>query len=300
MRDRQILITGATGQLGGFVIDALLRSVDPSHIAALVRPTRTDVDPRIVRLERLGVETRTGDYDDPKSLHVAMEGVERLLFISSSSFEPRGTQHSNVIDAAKAAGVGFIAYTSILNAHDTPLILAADHRETEAMLAGSGLRHLILRNGWYLENHMLAVPQALSDGTVLGAAGEGRFSSAARADYAEAAAAVMRPDFVSEGRILELAGDGSYTLAELAAEIAQQSGHPVQYQHMARVAFEDALRSNGLPDGLATILADTDAGAEGGALYDESGTLARLIGRPTTPLREAVAVALQNQDPNRA
>ncbi len=267
MPDRPILITGATGQLGGLVSDALLGAVDAGQIAALVRPTGADIDPRVARLQRRGVETRTGDYEDPASLSAAMKGVERLLLISSSSFKQRRTQHGNVIDAAKAAGVGFVAYRSILDAQPTPLMLATDHRETEAMLAGSGLQHVFLRNGWYLENHMVAMPQALQNGTIRGAAGERRFSSAARADYADAAAALMRPGAAIETRTLEFAGDQAYSMTDLAAKIARQSGRPVRYQDMAPAAFEDARRATGTPDHLATILADTECECRGrGAL----------------------------------
>lgn len=299
MAQDRILITGATGQLGSRVIDALIESGSVADLVALVRPKGAQTDQRSVRLTQLGVEIRTGDYDDPASLHAAMRDVGRLLFISSNSFEPRRMQHGNVIEAAKAAGVGFVAYTSILNARDTPLALAKDHRETEEMLAASGLQHTVLRNGWYIENHMLAVSQALQDGAILGAAGDGRFSSAARADYAGAAAIVMRSDVESGNRILELAGDRGYTLAELAAEIARQSGTPVRYRDMAPTAYQATLLSAGTPDGLAMILADTDAGAASGALHDDSGTLAGVIGRPTSALSDAVSEALATQAPER-
>ncbi len=216
-----------------------------------------------------------------------------MLFISSSSLEPRETQHGNVIEAAWRAGVGFVAYTSILNAHRTPLRLATDHRQTEDMLATSGPEHVVLRNGWYIENHLLAIPHALARGIVLGAAGQGRFSAAARADYAAAAARVVHPDAILDERVLELSGGESYRLADFAAEIARQSSTAVSYGNMTSTDFRAALVAGGMPEGIASILAGTDAGAADGALYHDGRTPSRLIGCATTPFRDAVSVALR-------
>ena len=283
----RILVTGATGQLGALVIEELVKITPAAGIAGLVR------DPsKASRLAALGVAARVGDYGDPASLRAAFAGIERLLFISSSDLAHRVEQHRAVIEAAKAAGTSLIAYTSVLHADRSALGLARDHRRTEAMLAESGVPFALLRNGWYTETYMAGVPAALAHDAVLGAAADGRISSAARADYAAAAAAVLTSTQDQGGRVYELAGDHAYTLAELAAELSRQAGRPIAYTDLPEAAFEAALRGAGLPAGLAALLADSDAGVARGALFDESHDLSRLIGRPTTPLAASVAAAL--------
>jgi NAD(P)H dehydrogenase (quinone) len=197
-----------------------------------------------------------------------------------------------VIEAAKRAGVKLIAYTSILRADTSPLPLAAEHKETEALLHASGVPFVLLRNGWYTENYLASVPVALQHGVVLGSAGDGRIASAARANYAEAAVAVLTGDDQA-GRVYELAGDASYTLAELAAEIARQSGKTVAYQNLPAADFKAALVNAGLPQGLATLLAESDVGASKGGLFDDGHQLSQLIGHPTTPLATLVTAAMQ-------
>lgn len=288
-----ILVTGATGQLGALVIDALLKTTPAAEIAGLVRPAKGGAPSKVEQLEAQGMQARTGDYTDPASLRTALEGIERLLFISSSELDDRVAQHRNVVEAAVAAGVELIAYTSVLHADRSPLGLAEDHRQTEALLAASGAPTVLLRNGWYTENYMASVPAALAHDAMLGAAGEGRIASAARADYAEAAAAVLTSKDGQGGRIYELAGDGAYTLAELAAELARQAGRPIAYKDLPQAEFERVLLGAGLPPSLAALFANCDAGAARGALFDESGDLGRLIGRPTTPLATSVAAALK-------
>ena len=201
-------------------------------------------------------------------------------------------QHRAVIDAAVRNGVKLIAYTSLLHADTSVLGLAHEHKETEAMLKSSGLPHVLLRNGWYTENYAASVPAALAHGVVLGCAGDGRISSAARADYAAAAAAVLvAPD--QAGRVYELAGDTSYTLRGLAAEIARQSGKAVAYNDLPQADYEAALVGFGLPQPVAEMLADSDIGASKGGLFDESRQLSALIGRSTTPMAATIAAALK-------
>jgi len=281
-----IAITGASGQLGRLVIAELLNSVAANELVAVVRNPAKAED-----LAAMGVHVRRGDYTQPETLAEAFADVDRLLLISSSEVGQRAPQHANVIAAAKAAGVKLQAYTSILHADSTPLGLGDEHRQTEAMLARSGVPFVLLRNGWYTENYAASIPAALQYGVLLGSAGEGRISSAARADYAAAAAAVLLADDQA-GKVYELAGDSSYTLKDFAAEIAAQSGKPVAYQDMAPSDYSAALKKAGLPEGLAELLADSDAGASRGGLFDGSGTLGRLIGRPTTPLAEVVRKTL--------
>ncbi len=281
-----IVVTGASGQLGRLVIAALLRTVPAGEIVAAVRNPA-----KVADLAARGVQVRQADYDQPASLAAAFKGADKLLLISASEVGRRVPQHRAVIDAAKAAGVGLLAYTSILHADTSPLPLAAEHQETEALIRASGLPAVILRNSWYTENYLAGIPAALQYGVLLGSAGAGRIASAARADYAEAAAAVLTRDDQA-GRIYELAGDESYTLAELAGEIARQSGKAVAYQDLPESEFKAALLGAGLPEALATLLAESDVGAAQGGLFDDGRQLSQLIGRPTTPLSKLVGQAL--------
>ena len=292
MTQPHILVTGATGQLGALAIEALLKTRNAGEIAAIVRLGAGSEKPSARRLVAVGVETRAADYDDVASLEAAFQGIDRLLFISSSDVGKRIAQHRNVVDAAKRAGIGLVVYTSVLHADRSPLGLAASHRETEAMLRESGLSHIVLRNGWYTENYLAAAPKAIEHGAYLGAAGEARVATAARADYAAAAAAAIVTTEDWSGRVFELAGDQPYTLAELAAELAKQSARSVKYKNMSEADFKAVLLNVGMPAGLASLIADADVGATKGALFDDSHDLSRLIGRPTTSLARSVGDAL--------
>ncbi|MBJ9141178.1 SDR family oxidoreductase [Citrobacter koseri] len=277
-----IAITGATGQLGQHVIDTLLKTVPASQIAAIVRnPAKADA------LTRLGVTVRQADYSDEAAFTAALQGIDRLLLISSSEVGQRAAQHRNVINAAIAANVKFIAYTSLLHADRSPLGLHVEHVETEKMLADSGIPYALLRNGWYTENYLASAPAALEHGVFIGAAGEGKIASATRVDYAAAAARVISEEGHA-GKVYELAGDEGWTLSQLAAELAKQSGKKVVYQNLNEADFAAALKGVGLPAGLADMLADSDAGAAKGGLFDDNHTLSALIGRPTTSLAESV------------
>jgi len=282
-----IIVTGASGQLGRLVIENLLQTVPAAQIVAAVRTPA-----KVADLAARGVQVREADYNRPETLDAAFAGADKLLLISSSEVGSRLPQHRAVIDAAKRAKVGLIAYTSLLRADTTPLPLGAEHKATEQLIAEAGLPAVILRNGWYTENYLASIPPALQYGVVLGSAGEGRIASAARADYAAAAAAVLTRDGQA-GKVYELAGDESYTLAELAAEIARQSGKAVAYQNLPEADFKAALLGAGLPEGLAALLAESDIGASKGGLFDDSHQLSQLIGRPTTGLAALVKAALQ-------
>ena len=277
-----IAITGATGQLGQHVIENLLTTVPASQIVAIVRNPA-----KATALSQQGITVRQADYSDETAFTRALQGVDKLLLISSSEVGQRAAQHRNVINAAKAANVKFIAYTSLLHADRSPLGLHVEHIETEKMLADSGIANALLRNGWYTENYLASVPPALEHGVFIGAAGEGRIASATRADYAAAAARVISTEGHA-GKVYELAGDESWTLSQLAAELSKQSGKPVVYQNLSEADFAAALKGAGLPAGLADMLADSDTGASKGGLFDDSHTLSKLIGRPTTPLAESI------------
>lgn len=288
---QRLFVTGATGQLGDQVIDTLLETVPASAIVAGVRDPATGA---AAALRDKGVEVRTADYTDPGTLASAFPGVDRLLLISSSQNGRRKVQHRNVICAAKDAGVSLIAYTSILHADTSPLFLAEEHRDTEVALAEAGVPFVLLRNGWYTEVYTWRLPLALKRGVLWGAAGDGRISSAARADYARAAATVLVGGDHA-GRIYELAGDASFTLAELVAVVTEALGKPLVYQNMAPEKFRSAILDAGLPEIVARILSDTDAGVEKGALFDDGAALAGLIGRPTTPFQTTITGFVRNQ-----
>lgn len=274
-----IAITGATGQLGSLAT-AALRARGAKPIALARTPARA---------VNLGVETRPFEYTnaDPNSLN----GVDTLVLISSNDFNDRVGQHRKVIAAAKTAGVGRILYTSILKGDGSPMILAMDHIATEAAVRDSGIPATILRNGWYTENYTGGLSAAILHGAIIGAAGDGRVSSAARKDYAEAIA-VTALDTSHAGKTYELAGDWAHTGADLAAAVAAASGKPVAYLSLPQSDYAKTLQGFGLPEGFAIALADSDAHAAKGALYDDSRTLSRLIGRPTTPIGETIEAAL--------
>jgi NAD(P)H dehydrogenase (quinone) len=283
----RILVTGATGQLGRLVIEALL-DIDPAaQISAIVRDAKA-----AAALSARGVQVHVADYDKPETLDAAFAGIDRLLLISSNDLGHRFPQHRNVIEAAKRAKVKLLAYTSVLHADTSTLGLAEEHRQTEAALRASGVPFVLLRNGWYTENYAASIPSALQHGALLGSAGDGRIASAARVDYAVAAAKVLLSDQDQAGKVYELAGDASYTLTQFSAEIARQSGKAVAYNNLPEPEFKAVLVSVGLPEDLAALLADSDAAASQGALFDDSRQLSTLIGRPTTPLASSIATAL--------
>lgn len=284
-----IVITGASGQLGRLVIEALLQKLPASEIVAAVRTPA-----KVSDLAARGVQVRQADYTQPATLDAAFKGADKLLLISSSEVGQRVPQHRAVIDAAQRAGVKLLAYTSLLHADVSPLGLAAEHQATEALLRASSLPHVLLRNGWYTENYAASVPAALAHGVLLGSAGTGRIASAARADYAEAAAAVLTQDDQA-GRVYELAGDTAYTLAELAAEITTQSGKEIAYKDLPEADYKAILLGAGLPEGLAALLADSDVGASKGGLFDDSHQLSQLIGRPTTRLATSIAPSIPKE-----
>ncbi|WJK41289.1 SDR family oxidoreductase [Solwaraspora sp. WMMA2056] len=286
-----ITVTGASGHLGRLVVTDLLdRGVPAGEIVAVVRDPAKAAD-----LAARGVQVRVGDYDRPETLGPALAGTRRLLLVSGSEVGKRVPQHRNVIDAATSAGVELIVYTSILRADTSSVPLAAEHLATEELVRASGLPFVLLRNGWYLENYTeAALPQALATGSVFGSAGDGRVAAATRADFAAAAAAVLTDPAAADpaGVVYELGGDHPFTLAELAAEISQASGRPVDYQDLPEDVYAKALTDAGVPAEFAAVLAASDVGISQGDLTTDSGDLRRLIGRPTTTLASAVRAAV--------
>lgn len=279
-----LAVTCATGQLGRLVIDELLTVTAPAQVVAVARSPRQAED-----IAARGVEVRRGDYDDYASLTAAFAGIDHLLMISSNEYGERMQQHLNAVAAAKEAGVKMLVYTSLLRAEESPLWIAKEHRGTEDLLRGSGLPHVVLRNGWYTENYVISIPSALRHGMLVGAAGDGRIASAARADYAAAAAHVLATADEHVGQVYELAGDSAYTLAQFAEEIGRHAGKAIEYRNAPEAEFRRTLVGSGVARQLASIIADVDAGAAEGALFDDSGQLSKLIGRPTRAWQEQVA-----------
>lgn len=276
-----IAITGATGQLGRLALAALKARAPQADLIALVRNPAAVTD----------TPARAFDYTKPETLAPALAGVQTLVLISSNDFNDRAGQHRAVIAAAKAAGVGRIIYTSILKGDTSPMLLAQDHIATEAALNASGLSVTLLRNGWYTENYTGALQASVAHGALIGASGEGRIASAARADYAEAIA-VTALDDSHAGKTYELAGDVPHSMADFAAEVSRQVGKDIPFNTLPKDTYAQILQSFGLPEGFAAILADSDDHAARGALLDESHSLSQLIGHPTTPIAQTIAAAL--------
>jgi len=284
-----IVVTGATGQLGRLTVEALLRrGVPASRIVATGRDLAALKD-----LADRGVVVRRADFADPDSLTTAFAGAEKLLLISASfPVGERVAHHRRAIDAALAAGVSTVVYTSMTHADTATTILAATHRATEDYLRERDVTHVLLRNSWYLENYTATLPTVRQHGAVIGAAGQGKVSAATRADYAEAAAVVLTTDGHA-GAVYELGGDEAFTLAELAATVSAATGKPIAYTDLPADRLAETLIGAGLPADLANVLADADLGLGRGELFTGSGDLSRLLGRPTTSLAAAVADALR-------
>ncbi len=279
----QIGITGATGQLGKLVVEQLKGKVSAENIVALVRtPEKAKVP---------GVETRPFDYNNADELPKQLIGIDKLLLISANEIGQRERQHKNVIQAAKKAGVKWIVYTSLLHADTTTINLAGEHLATEKELKESGIDYTILRNGWYTENYTASIGGAIAGGAFKGSAGAGKISSAARIDYAEAAAVVLSGDNF-KGKVFELAGDIAYTLDDLAAEISKQTGKDLPYRNLPQEEYAKILESFNIPKSFAQAIAGWDISASKGDLFDDSGELSKLIGRPTTSLAASVKLAL--------
>jgi NAD(P)H dehydrogenase (quinone) len=279
-----IVITGATGHLGRLVVESLLsRGVPAGQLVATGRRTETLAD-----LAERGVVVRRADFDDEASLREAFAGAEKLLLVSGSEVGQRARQHGNAISAAKAVGVQFIAYTSIAKADTSTLLLAEEHRATEQLLAEAGVPHALLRNSWYLENYTGQLPVYLEYG-IAGAAGTGTVSAATRADYAEAAAAVLAGEG-HEGAVYELGGK-PFTMTELAEVVSAATGRTVTYTDLPVEQYTQVLVGAGLPEPVAAVFADGDRGVAAGELLVEDSDLEKLIGRaPTTPA-DAVSAA---------
>lgn len=284
-----IVVTGATGRYGPLVIESLLRrGTASSEITAAVRDPQ-----KAAGLAARGIQVRRADYNDPELLAEAFVGADKVLLVSSDGpTEVRIRHHRNAVTAAKQVGVGLLIYTSLVNAADSTLGMAVTHRQTERIITESGLPSVVLRNGWYTENYTAQLPGAVERGAIVGTAGDGRIASAACTDLAEAAAAVLLSDGHT-GKVYELTGEEAWSLPELAAETAKQSGKEVLYQNVTPEQYGAILTRIGLPDFMVDLLVDAEVQISKGALATTTGDLAALLGRSTTPLADRVAAALK-------
>jgi NAD(P)H dehydrogenase (quinone) len=282
-----IAVTGATGHLGRLVVTGLLDAGVPAgEVVAVVRTPEKAAD-----LAASGVQVRQADYTDEAALAQALTDVDRLLLVSGSEVGQRVAQHTNVLQAAKGAGVQLVVYTSAPKADDTPLPLAPEHIATERLIADFGLQAVVLRNNWYLENYDQQIRQAAETGELSGSSGEGRIAAATRADFAAATVAVLTAEQPQPG-IVELGGDQAFTLAELAATVAAQTGHEVTYRDLTTEEHVSSLLAAGLPEGTAQFVVGLDQSIAQGALDTGSTALSQLTGRPTTTLAEHVRTVL--------
>lgn len=287
--DPATVVIGATGNLGGLVVDELLRSgVDGSTIIATGRN-----EDRLAELADQGVTALRVDFDDPRTIDGLLAAGDRVLLVSGSEVGRRLPQHQSVVDAAVAAGVAQLAYTSGPQARTSPMKLMAEHRLTEEAIEASGVPSTILRNGWYVENYTDQLATYREHGAILASTGDGRISVAPRVDYAAAAAAVLTgPAEDHVGRVYELGGDESVTLADIAAALTEATGQTIVAADVPADEHLAALLGAGLPQPLAEILVDADRRVADGALEVEGSDLRDLIGRPTTALADAVEAAV--------
>lgn len=282
-----IAVTGATGHLGKLAVDALLKQgAKPQDIVAVIRNKNKAQD-----LVSRGITIREADYGNVDALEKALQGVDKLLLISGSEVGQRVAQHTNIVNAAKKAGVKFIAYTSILKADESKMQLAKEHLATEKIIEASGITHAFLRSSWYIENYTEQFGNTLKNGVIGGAAQNGKISAATRADYAEAAAKVILGNTAKDA-VYELGG-GAFTLSELADVTSKASGKKIEYKDMPAGDFSKLLASFGLPPAFADILADSDVGIARGDLYTDRDDLKKLLGRNPTSLEEVVKKAVQ-------
>jgi NAD(P)H dehydrogenase (quinone) len=285
-----ITITAATSRLGRLVVDELLtRGLPASELTVAVRTPEHAAD-----LATRGVTVCHADYDQPETLRPAFEGTDLLLLIPSAEFGKRSLQARAAVDAAVEAGVSLIAYASFVNAETSTMRLADEHKQVEAHIRKSGLRHVFLRNGAYTElycGELGDLGPALDAGVLVGSGGDGKVSGSTRPDLAAAAAAVLLTEDPKDAYEL---GGTPFTPSDLAAEIARQSGRPLVYQDLPVEAYAAGLAEHGVPRGFAELLADTSFAISRGDWYTESTDLTELIGRAPTPLADTVRAGLAN------
>ncbi|TWI83064.1 NAD(P)H dehydrogenase (quinone) [Lacibacter cauensis] len=283
-----ILVTGATGQLGTIVVNELLKKIPASELAVLVRDEN-----KAAAFQQQGVSIRVATYQDKAALATALQGIDKVLFISSSDFNDRLGQHKNVVDAAKTAGVKHLLYTGVTmqNFETSPLnTFMSDHYQTDAYIKASGLTYTLLQHSLYADViPMFAGPQATDTG-IFFPAGEGKVSFAVRQDLGEAAANIL----VTEGhenKTYELTGEVAYSFADIATTLSTLVGKTVQYISPEPAAFEEALKGLGLPAEIIGMSAAFAAGIQNNDFNYVSPALEQLLGRKPTSLQAYLKTA---------
>lgn len=278
----KLLVTGATGKFGTKVMEILLKTVPAEQLAVSVRnPEKAEA------LRAQGVDVRQGDFDHPETLDAAFAGVDRLLLISADGDnETRIRQHANAVAAAERAGVSFIAYTSLANAQESKNLFAPTHQATEADIVKTGIPYSFLRNNWYLENEISGIQGVLAGAPWLTAAADGKVGWALQQDFAEAAAAVLAGEG-HENTIYELSGK-PLSQEELAAALGEVLGKEVPVQQVDDAAYAEIMAGAGVPDFVVPILVEIQKSIRIGSLDVESKDFEKLLGRPATPINEAL------------
>jgi NAD(P)H dehydrogenase (quinone) len=281
-----ILLTGATGNLGGLITKHLrdrAESIGTGFIVSVRDPAKA---------KDLGVEVRHGDFADPEGLLKTFEGVGKLVLISGEGpNDVRVKLQTDAVAAAAKAGVQHIIYTSAPNADTSPLSLASVHKATEEAIVATGIPYTFLRNGMYHENYTAQLEYALPQGAFVTSAGDGRLASVARDDLALAAAVVASSDG-HENTTYELTGTEAWTFDEFAALVAEISGKPFVHKNVPAAELEAGYLGAGLPPFLAELYTDMYVQIERGVLADVRPDLEKLIGRPASPLVDAVRTAV--------
>jgi NAD(P)H dehydrogenase (quinone) len=278
----KILVTGATGKLGSKVVESLLKSVPASDLAVSVRkPEKAE------GLRARGVEVRQGDFDRPQDLDAAFKGIDRLLIISADGDnETRIQQHANAVQAAERAGVKFIAYTSLANATESQNLMAPPHVATEAAIIKTGIPYSFLRNNWYLENEIGSIQGAIAGAPWVTSAGAGKVGWALQQDYADAAAAVLVGNG-HENTVYELSGP-LLTQEELVSALGKVAGMEIPVQQVSDEQYAEIMKGLGLPDFVVSIVVGIQESIRNGSLEVESNDFEKVLGRPVTPINEAM------------
>ena len=284
-----IAVTGASGKLGRATVGYLLeRKVAPDSIVAVVRDVQ-----KVADFAARGVQVRRGEYTDASSLGTAFRGIDRLLFISTNVFgEERMLQHRNIVDAARAAGVGHITYTSVIKpAAIAKFAGSPSHFQTEGLIRDSGIAHTFFRNNLYLDIVPFMFGEALQTGVLEHNGGEGRIGFVARDDIAGALAAVMSGG-EHANREYPITAVAPYGLDAVAGALGSAGGRPVTYRRLSSEEFRKALAAKGLPPPVVEMTVALGEAIRAGEFDAGSPQLERLLGRTPATLEAYLETTL--------
>lgn len=284
----KLLVTGATGKLGSKVVELLLKTVPANQLAVSVRNPE-----KAAALKSLGVDVRKGDFDAPESLDAAFAGIDRLLIISADGDnDTRIRQHANAVAAAQRAGVKFIAYTSVTNAQESDNIVAPTHKATEQVILDTGIPYSFLRNNWYLENEASSIQGVVAGAPWVTSAGNGKVGWALQQDYAAAAAAVLSGEG-HENTTYELSGT-PLSQEQLVSVLGEVLGKEVAVQQVDDTTYEEIMKQAGVPDFVTPMLVGIQQSIRSGSLDLESNDFEKVLGRPVTPIKEALTLVVDS------